>query len=327
MQVHRAFFAVIVTVLSLSLSPGRAVTMTELLRSEPTPQAIVYKKTPSGDQKLWRFAPADLKAGERRSAVVLIHGGAWRGGSAEVFFPHARYFAARGAVAFSLDYRLLLPNGPTVADCLSDCKSAIRYLRAHAAELGVASERIAVLGDSAGGHLAAALGTVADFDDPADDLTVSAVPNAMIPCNPIVDMTEGSWLNFVIGGKALEKNPPPEATRPSEQQAQLARRLSPLFQVRPGVPPALLMHGLHDTIVSPDQARKFAAAMQQAHSRCDLVLIEGARHAFIVPKYTASEAVVDDAIGKADRFLVSLGYLKGAGTLELSKEPAWKGRY
>ena len=304
-------------------APQHPVTLAELLLPEPAPRALVYKQAAGGDLKLWQFPPSGLKPGERRAAVVAIHGGAWRAGSADGFFAHARYFAARGAVGFSVDYRLLRPEGPTVADCLADCKSAIRYIRAHAADLGVDPNRIAVLGDSAGGHLAAALAVVPGFDDPADDLSVSAVPNATIPCNPIVDMTEPTWIAFVIGGRALEKNAPPEALRPTDAQSDLARRLSPLLQVRAGAPPALIMHGLDDGVVSPDQARHFAEAMQKVGSRCDLVLIEGARHAFIVPKYTAPEAMVAEALRKADRFLTSLEFLSGDPTLELSKEPAW----
>ncbi|MCY3018531.1 MAG: alpha/beta hydrolase [Planctomycetota bacterium] len=306
-------------------TPGtaRAVTLRELMQDQPAPKELIYKTAGGTKLKLFMFAPADCKPGDKRSAVVCIHGGGWRAGDARSFFPHARYFAARGAVGFSLDYRLLKPDGPTVADCFSDCKSALRYIRSHAAELGVCPTEIAVLGDSAGGHLASALGTITEFDDPADDRTISAVPDAMIPCNPIVDMTEGGWIKFAIGGEALDKNPPPEALQPAAPQLQLARQLSPLFQVRPGQPPTLLMHGLNDTVVSPKQARAFAAAMKKAGNRCDLQLIEGARHAFIVTGYTAPESVVVSAIRQADQFLISLGWLSGQPTLAVSSPPAW----
>ncbi len=303
---------------------AQAVTLRELMQEQPAPQERIYKNVNGTELKLFMFPASGSKPGERRPAVVCIHGGAWRAGTARPFFPHARYFATRGAVGISIDYRLLKPDGPSVADCLADCKSAVRYIRAHAAELGVDENRIAVLGDSAGGHLAAALGTIPGFDDPADDRDISAVPDAMIPCNPIVDMTEGGWIKFVIGGQALEKNAPPEATRPTAAQLELARQLSPLFQVRPKQPPTLLMHGLNDTVVSPNQARAFAEAMKKAGNRCDLQLIEGARHAFIVAGYKAPEPIVVNAICEADKFLVSLGWLPGQPTLEVSSPPAWQ---
>ena len=303
-----------------------AVTLSELMHPASQPAPTPYIQSGGIDQSLYCFPPADLKPGDKRAAVILIHGGAWIAGSADVFFAHARYFAARGAVAFSINYRLVTASGPSVGDCLADCKSAVRYIRTHASELGVDPEKIAVLGDSAGGHLAAALGTVEGFDAPNDDKKRSGVPNAMILCNPIVDMTEADWPKFIIRGKALDRHATPADKVMTEPQRELARHLSPLFNVRPGQPPALMMHGLNDHVVSPDQARKFAAAMEQAKNRCDLVLIEGAGHAFIIAGYSAPEAMVVDAIRRADKFLISLGWLSGEPTLEVSNPPAWPPR-
>ena len=256
---------------------------------------------------------------------MCIHGGAWVAGNAEVFFPHARYFASRGMVAFSINYRLASADGFGLPDCLEDCKAALRYVRAHAEQWSIDPHRIAVLGDSAGGHLAAALGTVNGFDNlPVEGGGgVSALPDAMILCNPIVDLTDGDWGKYVIRGAALDKKSTPESKVMNAEQRALAQRLSPLFQVRPGQPPTLLMQGLDDHVVDPAQARRFAEAMKAAGNRCDLTLIEGARHAFIVPKYTAPEPTVVHAIRQADQFLASLGWLSGAPTLEPSDPPAW----
>lgn len=307
---------------------ARAAPLSEFLQDAPKPLVRTYKTIDSTLLNLDIFVPSAMKPADKLPAVVFIHGGAWLAGDASVFFPHARYFASRGAVAISIEYRLAKSVTPTVADCLADCKSAMRYIRAHAAELGIDPNRIAVLGDSAGGHLAGAMGTCEGFDDPSDDLNISSTPNAMILCNPIVDMTDGGWINHIIRGEALAKKPKPESLIPTEDQLKLARELSPLFHVRAkgGRPPTLLMHGLDDHIVSPDQARKFAAVMQESHNRCDLVLIEGARHAFILTRYTAPESRVVEGIRKADQFLVSLHWLSGEPTLEVSNPPAWSPR-
>jgi acetyl esterase/lipase len=288
------------------------------------PETLVFKRIGEQELKLHVFRPAGVP-GEARPAMVCIHGGAWRGGGADVFFPHAAYFAARGLVGISIDYRLLQPEseGITMADCLTDCKSAIRYIRAHAALLGVDPARIAVMGDSAGGHLAGALGTIPGFDDPADKIEVSAVPNAMILCNPIVDVTQGSWISFIIRGSALARKPTPADLVPTVEQVDLGRRLSPLLHVRLGQPPALLMHGLKDGVVTPDQARQFAAAAEKAGNRCDLVLLPEASHAFVLTGYRASETEVVAVIRRVDEFLGSLGWLSGPPTLTVSDPPAW----
>jgi len=301
--------------------PSHAITLTDLLQDPAPPRPLVYKQAGPEALKLYVFSPSDTQA--RHPAIVCIHGGGWSGGTADTFFPHARYFAARGAVGVSLEYRLIKGTSPTVADAVADCKSAIRYLRTHAAALGIDPARIAALGDSAGGHMAACLGTIDGCDDPQDDRTVSARPNALVLCNPIVDMAEGGFIKHIIAGTALERHPPAAATQPSPTQLNLARQLSPLHHIAPGQPPTLLMHGLDDHIVSADQSRLFTAAMIQAGNRCDLVLLEKTRHAFIVPQYTAPEPVVVDALRRADTFLISLGYLSAPPTLQLSPTPAW----
>jgi len=301
-----------------------ALTMRELVQGPP-PAEIAYKSVGGETLKLYTFLPArdgDAAASGKVPAVIWIHGGAWIGGTTDGFMPHARYCAARGMAAFNITYRLARPEGPSVAECVADCKSAVRYVRAHAAEWGVDPHRIAVAGDSAGGHLAAALGTIEALDDAADDRNISARPDAMILFNPIVDMSEGAWLRFAVGGEALAH--PKKLPERSPENLARAESLSPLAHVRPGLPPALLMHGLADKVVTPEQARRFANAMKEAGNRCDLVLLENIGHAFIVAGYKSPESVVVEALRAADRFLASLGYVQGEPTVTVSEgEPAW----
>jgi acetyl esterase/lipase len=285
---------------------------------------VTYKTIEKIPLTFAAFYPADWKASDKRPAIVFIHGGAWVAGDGKCFFPHARYFASRGAVGLSIEYRLETADGSTLANCLSDCKSAVRYIREHAGQLGVDPERIAAFGDSAGGHLAAALGTCEGFDDPEDDTKISPKPEAMILCNPILDLTEGDWIKFIIRGAAMQKGAKPTLFHPTDDQLELARALSPFSNIKPGEPPAILMHGTKDRIVNPDQARDFAAAYAKAGNRCDLDWMQGSGHAFVMTQYSAPESVVVDAIRKADAFLSSLGWLAGPPTLEVSHPPAWQ---
>ena len=232
----------------------------------------------------------------------------------------AKYFASRDIPAFSIDYRSVeKPHFAGVNDILEDCRNAMRYIRTHAAEYGVDPDRIAVLGDSAGGHLAACLGTI---PDPTE--TVRSSADAMIPCNPIVDMSQKGWMNYIIGGKALARKPAPEDLIPTAAQQKMAYDLSPINFVSPKSAPTLLMHGMNDFIVDPAQSRQFADALKKVGVRAELVLIPEARHAFILPRYTAPEPMLVDATCKADAFLASLGYLKGEPTLVVSVPVAWE---
>jgi acetyl esterase/lipase len=305
--------------LSLAVT-APAVTIRELLAGPPA-REIVYKQVAEGPLKLHAFLPARSGPDERRPAIVWIHGGAWVGGTLEGFMPHARYMAERGLVAFNLEYRLLKPAGPTMAECIADCQSAIRYLRVHAAELGIDPARIAVAGDSAGGHLTAALGTLGDFGDPAEAPGISARPDVMILLNPVLDLTEDDWIRYAVGGPALADRTQPRPHGPADLAR--ARALSPIFHAHAGVPPSLLLHGLDDKIVPVSQARRFAEALAQAGVRCDLRLLEKQGHAFGIAYWRAPEPTVVETLRTIDAYLTTLGYVAGPPTLSLSAEPAW----
>lgn len=307
----------------LSLAANQPVEIGSLLQ-KPDMKELVYKTV--GELKLHIFClkPESFKAGEKRTAVIWIHGGGWNSGGADAFFPHARYFAARGAIAFSIDYRLLKADGSsTLANCVADCKSAIRYIRLHAEELGVDPNKIIVMGDSAGGHLASCLGTVRGFDDPADNLKISATPNAMVLYNPLSDFTTSPFIKLIIGGAAMDKKPTPESLIPNLAQLELAKKLSPLFNVHSNLPPTLVLHGMDDKVILPEQSISFSQAMKKAGNTCELILLPNTLHAFVCTHYKASEEEVVAAIRAADKFLIDLKFLSGEPSLVVSQQPAW----
>lgn len=284
---------------------------------------LAYKRVGGLDLPMAIFLPKDRTTlAERRPAVVCIHGGAWsgwRGGDCTnwdggIFAPHARYFAARGAVAVTISYRNVFrpgkeqaefEKGPSLFDLYSDCRSAVRYLRQHAEQFGIDLNRIAVIGDSAGGHLAACLGTIDRFDEPGEDRSVSALANLVIACNPITDLTDTNWLAYVpVTSRAWEGNQP--LTR-----VDRAKAISPLWNISTASAPTLVMHGLADRVVNPSHSEEFQRRLQQAGVRCELNLIPGASHAFILLGYRSTGAEFLAAKSTVDRFLVSAGYLQG----------------
>lgn len=274
-------------------------------------EEIIYKTVGGKSVRLYSFRPEGMREGDRRTAVVIIHGGGWTGGETEAFFPHARYFASRGAVAFSVEYRLAKAGETTVGDCISDCKSAMRYIRSHATELGINPDRIMVMGDSAGGHLAGCMGTVTGFDDPNDDLTCSDAPNMAILCNPLTDFTQSSFIRLVAGENELERT-------------ALAKRLSPLHHVRKNEISTLLVHGTADKVIAPSQSEALCEAMKQVGNDCELVLLPGANHAFVCVRWRAPEADVVNTIRLIDNYMCCYGFLKGESNLIPSVPEAWK---
>jgi acetyl esterase/lipase len=295
---------------SFAIIMAAALPMADLMR-QPVPETIPYQQTAQGTLKLFYFKPAKADSRTLHPAAIWIHGGGWTGGNCESFFPMARYTAARGAASFVVEYRLVRTNGPTIEDSISDCRAAVRYVRSHAEKLGIHPCQIALIGESAGGHLAACAGLMPTDSSPVED-RVSARPDALVLYNPLTDFTRSGFARLITNslppGDALNK----------------MRELSPLFHARPGHPPTLCIHGLADTIISPEQSRLFAEAMVKAGNRCDLVLLPDTPHAFLIPNYKCDEAVVVDALRRADDFLSSLGYFSGCPSLTISDPPAWE---
>jgi len=128
--------------------------------------------------------PEGWKAEDKRPAIVFFFGGGWSAGSPTQFENQAKYLASRGMVAMAADYRVKTRHGVKANVCVADAKSAMRWVRANAAKLGIDPQRLAAGGGSAGGHLAAAVALLPGLDDPTDDKSVSCVPNALVLFNP-----------------------------------------------------------------------------------------------------------------------------------------------
>lgn len=263
----------------------------------PGAKVETYKVVKGVHLKLWIYDPPGHTAKNRSPAIVFFFGGGWRSGTPEQFLRQCRYLASRGMVAMAADYRVSSRNGVKAVSCVEDGKSAIRWVRKNAARLGVDPNRIAAGGGSAGGHIAAAVATISQFNDPGDDLSVSCVPNALVLFNPALDLT----------GKRLASFKERLGAEPAE--------LSPASHVKKGDPPTIIFHGKADTTVPYSTAEGFCERMHMAGNRCELVGYDGANHGFF--NYGRGDGTAYyDTLRRADEFLESLGWLKGPPTLK-----------
>lgn len=254
-----------------------------------------YKSVGDVKLSLWIFNPKNHQASDKRAAIVFFFGGGWNGGSPSQFETQCRHLAEHGMVAITADYRVFSRNNVKPTSCVADARSAIRWVRAHAAELGIDPQRIVAGGGSAGGHLAAATAFIKEFDEPAEDASVSAAPNALVLFNPALVLAPLAGYKFGenAGGRATEER---FGTKPEN--------ISPAHHIKPGAPPAIVFHGKADTTVPFATAEAFAAEMKKAGNKCELVGYDGATHGFF---NKGSER--EDTIRRMDVFLKSLGYL------------------
>lgn len=204
---------------------------------------------------LWHHARTD-KA-ERRPGILFVHGGGWMQGSPVFHRRHAWAFAARGWVTAMCSYRLT-GEAPWPA-CLEDVVSAVGWLRASADRLGLDPDRIAVAGDSAGGHLAAMAALVGGAD-----------VQAVVMWYPVLDLS----VPLAIGAGNLVDGLLPGHT-PDDVAAASA-----LPHVRPGLPPMLTLVGDDDAISPLWAAEKFHAALDEAGVANELVVYAGRSHGF-----------------------------------------------
>ena len=259
--------------------------------------AVVEKYKTVGDVSLnlWIFNPKNHKPTDHSPTIVFFFGGAWIIGSPQQFENQCRYFADRGMVAITVDYRVGSRQHAKPVQCVADARSAIRWVRANAAKLGIDPNRIAAGGGSAGGHLAAATAFITDFDEPKEDKNISATPNALVLFNPGLVLAPLDGNKFGGSGKRATE----------ERFGTKPENISPAHHVKKDAPPTIIFHGKADTTVPYVTIEAFTAEMIKAGNRCELVGFDGQQHGFF-----NSEPFQSQTMKAADKFLVSLGWLK-----------------
>jgi acetyl esterase len=301
-----------ITILGIAGAAEKAATERRAKKSGATyppvfsgAQVVTYKTVGETKLALNVFNPEGHKASDSRPAVVFFFGGGWTSGSPGQFEQQCRYLASRGMVAITADYRVASRHQVKAAQCVADAKSAIRYVRAHAKELGVDPKRIAAAGGSAGGHIAACTGTVPGLDEPGEDKAVSSVPDAMVLFNPALTLAPVAGNDF--GGFG--------ARVPAEKLGAEPVAISPTHNVKVGAPPTIVFHGKADSTVPFATVEVFAAAMKKAGNRCEVSGFEGQQHGFF-NFGRGDNAMFRETVKQADKFLTSLGWLSGEPTVD-----------
>ncbi|GAB3792778.1 alpha/beta hydrolase [Dyella agri] len=275
----------------MALTAGMASAATAPVATPP--QHHVYQTVGGASLGAYVFEPPAVSSAPR-AAVLLFHGGGWRGGSAEWSFDDARRFAALGMVAIAIDYRLS-GDKATPIDAFADTCAAFAWARRHAAELRLDPARVAGYGVSAGGHLVASAGTLAC---PSDTGSLQQTrPDAMLLVSPAVNTARDGWFRHLLQGRA-------------EPAAY-----SPLDHAGASTPPTLIVQGEADTLTRPGGAKAFCERMHAAQVTCELALYPNLGH-LLTRKLDNQEddfdpdpAAVADAHRREQRFLMDQGFI------------------
>ena len=257
----------------------------------PEVKTMTYKTIGDRELKIHIHYPPGWKASDTRPAIIFFFGGGWTGGRVEQFQPQAKYFATRGLVAARADYRVKSRDGVTPDKCVEDARSAVRWMRRNAKELGIDPQKLIASGGSAGGHLAACMMIRDSVEAPGDDLSISTIPQAMVLFNPVLNFDNEQIIDRINGDK------------------QLARKISPTLHLDKNSPPALILFGTADRLkVFGDEYWQKAEALSV---RADKYLAEGQGHGFFNKSPWTERTLI-----AADKFLASLGFLKGEPTIQ-----------
>jgi alpha-L-fucosidase 2 len=206
------------------------------------------------------------KGAGSRPAVIVVHGGGWVRGDRRIEVePILQPLSDAGLAWFSISYRLM-GDVTQFGNAVADVEAAIRFVKAHATEYGIDSDRIALVGESAGGQLAA----MAALAGPPD-IAVKAVVAIYTPTDLVALATNSKalpqWIRENVRGTPWEG-------------LILARlkQLSPIEYVRRDMPPFLLIHGTADQLVPFEQSRKMYERMRAVGASCELFPVAGAGH-------------------------------------------------
>ena len=270
----------------------------------------VYKTVGGEKLRVSLYYPRDYDTTRRYPLFVFVHGGGWT--SRKTFSDQdewagdylgflARRYAERGCLCASVDYRLMRGEGQEASyeliDLYEDCADAVDYLRVHADELGIDAQRTAVLGESAGGYLAAALVTLPIRDH-------SFFKTAIL-VNPITDLFDPRW-----GARVAEESAHPVLAELSGPEKRAL--LSPACHITEETCPTLLLHGARDGVVFPFHALKYHDLLAACGREARLELIEDTDHAFMLGEYMLENgkplSALDCGVRAIDEWLAARGF-------------------
>lgn len=258
-------------------------------------ETIRYKQIDTVNLYLEIYRPEKKEIRKPLPAIVFFFGGGWRNGDRHHFLEQAKYFSKRNMVCILADYRTESKHGTSPFIALEDAKTAMRYVRSNADDLGIDPNRITASGGSAGGHLAAATAFIQKYNDPNDDISVDCKPNALILFNPVIDNGPAGYGYERIGSAYKD--------------------FSPLHNIQKDPPPTIFFLGTKDRYIPVETAAYYQTVMEKTGGRCEIHIYKDKIHGFFNPQF---KDMYKETVFETDKFLQSLGYLNKQSKIKVN---------
>lgn len=239
------------------------------------PDVVYAKYSGEVERRLQIIMPS--RSGYKFPLVVFIQGSAWQKQDVYAAIPNLSQIAAKGFVVASVEIRDTgIARFPAA---IEDVKCAIRFMRRHAEEYGIDPDRVAVWGDSSGGHLSLMTGlTMGEYDNGLYSEESDAV-SAVIDYYGVTDLLTLGKYNNILDHDAADSPEGLFIGGQVKEHTELAKKASPLHQdLDQALPPFLIVHGDSDQIVHINQSIEMYKALKAHGQRVVFYKVTGADH-------------------------------------------------
>ncbi len=283
----------VVLILNCSESNGRTF--------EVIQEKKIYKEINGQNLAADVFYVPEIIQESNNPAIAFFHGGGWVYGSPEEFHGACERYAEKGFKTFSFQYRLSINTDgsyphPEISpiESVKDARSAIRWLRENADELGIDPDKIIVGGQSAGGQLALSTVFAEEINEETDNLDISPVPDALLLFSSCYNTME-AWIDNLLA-----------------ERRKRIWDISPYHNLKSGMPPVIAFHGNADCMVMYYTALFFNDRMRELENYFELITLEGRDHYLGVgsPEEEKYARYFDeDILVKTDEFLKKFKFM------------------
>ncbi len=248
---------------------------------------FAYKKTTNRVLRVHVFYPPEWNNEDKRPVLLYFYNGVTTDENLKSSIIPFDYLASRGIVAIRAELRHVGFDGVRLDKCFEDGRSAVRWIRRNAQNLGVDPCRVITSGASLSGHIAACTMIEKSVDDKDDDLSISTIPQAMILFCPGLDLTR----------------PDNKMLKLIDSDLVLAKKLSPTQHLDHNSPPSLIFYGTEDYLI--DHGKDFWSKAEKLGIRAEKFIAEGGDHGCFGRPPWKKRAFIE-----TEKFLISLGFLK-----------------